>query len=101
MKDCFVAQTDRILEGFKDAIKNLPRVSDTTCQCTLITQGIALQQSDGSGRSRLTGWEAIEDHFVKHDQGLVNGFNDDINTLLTFVRSRYFLSTHLCSHYGD
>lgn len=45
-----------------------------------------LQQGDGTGRSRLTGWEAVEDHFVKHDQGLVDGFNDDINTLLTFVR---------------
>ena len=40
-------------------------------------------QNDGS--LRRVGWEALEDHFTRHDKAIVDGFNDDINTLLVFV----------------
>lgn len=51
--------------------------------CLLI---IAVQTN---GQSVLTGWELVEDHFVKHDTNVVEGFNKDIDTLLVFVCISY------------
>lgn len=38
------------------------------------------------GRPALSGWALVEDWMTRLDKGMVNDFNDDINTLLTFVR---------------
>ena len=55
-----------------------------------------LVMSQGDIRPGLTGWAAIEAYLTRLDQGMVDGFNDDINTLLTFVRIPYhFVSTYL------
>lgn len=39
-----------------------------------------------NGRPILTGWPLIEEWMTTLDKGMVSDFNDDINTLLTFVR---------------
>ncbi|KAF8551130.1 hypothetical protein OG21DRAFT_1487242 [Imleria badia] len=37
------------------------------------------------GRPSLTGWERIEDHYKDLDQNMVDGFKNDIDTLLVFA----------------
>ena len=44
-----------------------------------------LSQIDEQSQPQSSGWAALEEYLVRHDKGIVDGFNDDINTLLTFV----------------
>ena len=39
----------------------------------------------GRQASTLTGWPALQDLLMKLDKTMVDEFNDDISTLLTFV----------------
>ena len=45
------------------------------------------------GRARLRGWALIEDWVTTLDKGMVTDFNEDINTLLTFVSLCYCSSS--------
>ena len=44
------------------------------------------------GRAGLRGWALIEDWMTSLDKGMVTDFNEDINTLLTFVSLYQFSS---------
>ena len=52
----------------------------STCECFIHLNLV----QDGRPK-HLTGWAAVENHLTTQDKSLVDGFNDDINTLLTFV----------------
>lgn len=47
------------------------------------------------GRPRLTGWPAIEEFAKKYDKNLVEGYKDDIETLLIFVSLSVRLALHI------
>ena len=48
----------------------------------------AVAQMENS-RTGLKGWAYVEDWMTRLDKGMVTDFNEDINTLLTFVSTEH------------
>ena len=52
----------------------------------MISSSYLQRVGQSSNRPRLTGWAAMEDFLRKYDEGMINDLDDDIETLLVFVR---------------
>ena len=49
---------------------------------------------DHTKSADLTGWDAIQESMLKHDERMINDFIDEINTLLVIVRP-WSLDSHV------
>ena len=51
----------------------------------MLTSGFIQGISESLGSDRRTGWAAIEEYVLSHDEDMTSDSSDDIDTMLVFV----------------
>lgn len=67
-------------------------VSTDGTKVTGVSKILSDKQIQDHSRASSSGWPVIEDYMSRHDHRMVKDVADDIDTLLVFVSSVYYLS---------